>query len=290
MLVTALLWYTVCCLPAQHPDQVDNKAEIDTAMTGITNFLVKIGFAGWDFMGHLGFALEASSFLFTDIIHLRLCYITANTLLVLYAVLSLGWVEGTTVLMWSAALVFVNIVQLGRFWWNQYATLSEDEEMLWKKCFGNMSQSEFRVLYKKGTLVTLGAGKSILKEGDKVTDLIVILSGECSVNLKNMRIATLRNYAFIGDLGVLTNEESAATVVTTKPTRFMKWSRMTLEGLSKRDPRMQVQLISTLGNQAATKLKLNAGKKADLAKIIANHDAETERSFKGPAAETTPLI
>merc|ERR1712031_147058 len=211
----------------------------DGAMRGAG---VQLSFYGWDLLGHLGFFLEAISFLFTEIVHLRICYAVANTLLVVYALLSLGWPEGVTTLIWSAALALVNMVQLMRIWWNQYATLSEDENVLWRKCFANMNQADFRVLYKKGQVQMAKEGQLLLQHGQEVTDLMVVLNGEVAVVVGEgegigMRVASLRNYSFIGDQCVLTNDVSTATYSAVKTTKYIKWSRMTLENMTKRDAR-----------------------------------------------------
>ncbi len=100
--------------------------------------------------------------------------------------------------------------------------------------FAGLSREALESLVQQLTLVQLGAGETLFREGDPGDALYVIVEGEVAVLSEGppqVEMARLSAGAFMGEVALMTDQPRSATVTATEDCELLRIDRNTLSGV-----------------------------------------------------------
>jgi len=109
-------------------------------------------------------------------------------------------------------------------------------------------------LAKQGAPCTVESGHLLFSKGDKGDALYVLLEGEVEVRTstaagKDVRIASLKPYAVIGEMAVLDGGLRSADICAIRKSRFLRISRDQAVAALESEPRALLKLIAELSKR-----------------------------------------
>jgi ATP-binding cassette subfamily B protein len=129
--------------------------------------------------------------------------------------------------------------------------------------FANLDRAYLKEI--AGALITerVPAGRTLIKEGEEGRRFYIVVRGKVSVSAKGSeggarRLATLEDGDFFGEIALLTNSATTATVETLTPSTFLALQREQLDHLMRRHPGLAVQVRRTLESRRAETFALDA--------------------------------
>lgn len=208
-----------------------------------------------DWLGNLGFALVAASFLVKDIMLLRVLSVIANIVLIIfnyYAPAEPLWV----VIWWSVIFLLINLVQIGLLFKERSGVhFSEEEKELHETLFRNFSGVELMKLLRVGQWMNAESKTVLLREGEACNQLVLLYHGSATVKVADKRIAQVNDGAFIGDMEFLTQKPASETVITDSAVRYLAWSTDELRSLFARNPGLYLNVQALFSMDLARKLE-----------------------------------
>ena len=109
-----------------------------------------------------------------------------------------------------------------------------------------------------GALITerVPAGRTLIKEGEEGRRFYIVVRGKVSVSTKAVddrirRLATLEDGDFFGEIALLTDSPTTATVETLTPSTFLALQREQLDNLMRLHPGLAEQVRRALENRRA---------------------------------------
>jgi CRP-like cAMP-binding protein len=115
--------------------------------------------------------------------------------------------------------------------------------------FKKVSREDLEPLYNEGSYVYYSPNDVIFKEGDPGKDLFVIVSGTVQVTTKGKKgvveLAHLTRGAFLGEVGILTEQPRTATVVALSDVEMIKLPGEKVREIMNKYPRVK-KLMQTV--------------------------------------------
>lgn len=99
--------------------------------------------------------------------------------------------------------------------------------------FADLNDEDLRVIATFAGETSVSDGEVLVREGDFSYDLIAIEEGSADVRRDGEVVATLGPGDFFGEIGVMTNQMRAATVVATSRMRLVTLSTWDLKRMRK---------------------------------------------------------
>jgi hypothetical protein len=123
--------------------------------------------------------------------------------------------------IWSAALVTLALVLVGRKLWRDSAVrFTPDEQHMMDSLFDGLPRSRARHLVDQGVWISGKAGDTLTREGEPVDHLYYLAEGDARVFCRGVEVGHCGAGDLIGELTVLSGETATATVTLTCPSRF----------------------------------------------------------------------
>jgi hypothetical protein len=130
-------------------------------------------------------------------------------------------VGDTAEAIWSAALVTLALVLVGRKLWRDSAVrFTPDEQHMMDSLFDGLPRSRARHLVDQGVWISGKAGDTLTREGEPVDHLYYLAEGDARVFCRGVEVGHCGAGDLIGELTVLSGETATATVTLTRPSRF----------------------------------------------------------------------
>jgi CRP/FNR family transcriptional regulator, cyclic AMP receptor protein len=98
--------------------------------------------------------------------------------------------------------------------------------------FSQLSDEEAKRLAAFATETSIAEGQILMKQGDYSTELIAIEEGSADVLRDGRKIASLKEGALIGEMGLLEREPRNADVIATSPMRVIKLTHWEIRRMS----------------------------------------------------------
>jgi hypothetical protein len=169
-------------------------------------------------VGHASYVLLVLSMMMRRITVLRL-FVIASALIAMFS--QVIWLKDPVGVFWEAMLVLVNVVQLLIVYFeNRLAQFSPEETAFCEKRLGNLDRADCRRLLNKGLWVTGQAGAVLTCEGEAVSHLIYLASGEVEIQSGGKTVAKCAPGAFIGELTVMDGEPATGTSFVGQEARY----------------------------------------------------------------------
>lgn len=207
----------------------------------------------WEF--HAANALLLVSYAVKEILWLRLVMCFA----------SLGFIAAMAVadplppavaFAWQGVFLAINLARLVQLIHERRAVpLPPDARRLASSVFAGLRPRALLRLLAVGEVVDHAAGVSVVRRGEALACLTVVIDGRARVQLDSERSVELGQGSFIGELGYLTGKPAAADVTAATALRVVRWPFDALRGHLDANPDTRTAMQLVLGADLASKLR-----------------------------------
>ena len=209
-----------------------------------------------DWVGNLSYLMLAASYLVTNMYWLRSLAIVALGLEGVYFFFSADtplWVA----IAWAAVFVAINLVQLLIMARNRMRVrLSLEARGLHEQRFGKLGRVDFDHLVRAGRWRDVPPGTVLVREGEPVEDLCLLLAGAARVDSGGRPIATIEAGSFVGEMSFLSGEAAAATVTALDACRVFAVRQNRLRDLLRTHGEIRGVLQELFGHDLVRKLRI----------------------------------
>lgn len=115
--------------------------------------------------------------------------------------------------------------------------------------FGGLSKKSLTEVAKIADEIDLAEGKVLIKEDDPGRQFFVLLDGEAVVRRKGRKINTMKAGDFFGEISLVTERPTTATVTLTEPSTALVISRPAFRRMLLSQPGVQLQVLEALADR-----------------------------------------
>lgn len=112
--------------------------------------------------------------------------------------------------------------------------------------FQDLSLNQVHQLLNSGHKVNYQKGKILCKEGDKSTDMLILLAGELVIRRKNKELTSVTPVEIVGEMGLITGLPRSAQVEVTKDATLILINKMKFDVLLKRDATVATKIYRNM--------------------------------------------
>ncbi|MCA9130988.1 MAG: cyclic nucleotide-binding domain-containing protein [Planctomycetales bacterium] len=200
---------------------------------------------------HIANVLYLLSYSVRDIFWLRILTVTAMLCLSGCYVQSGEY----TALMWQAAFLTINIGQIGLLIYERRPVqLNSAQRKLLEGPLSTMTPRQVKRFEQKADWRIYAVGETLLDEGRRSENLILLLSGQAEVHSGDRRIAVLNAGQFAGEMSFLTRGLTTARVTASQPVVCALWPERYVAELMEREQDLGTALQAALGIDLVKKL------------------------------------
>jgi len=202
---------------------------------------------------HVANVLYLFSYLVRDILWLRILTVIAASCLIPF------FYSRPEPLMapiyWNLLFTGINLVQIYILLLERKPVqLNEEEQQLYRMVFRALKPREMLKLLKLATWTTATSGQRIIEQDATLNNLMVVYSGNASVQVGEKEVAKLKDGQFMGEMSYLTDSKTNASVVAQTPLRYVSWSKDQLRNFLGRNPDLRATLQMILGVDLVAKV------------------------------------
>lgn len=117
--------------------------------------------------------------------------------------------------------------------------------------FEECSKSDLAKIGKISDEIDLKEGKELIREGELARQFFILTDGRADVRRKGRKINTLGPGDFFGEIGLVTDRLTTASVTTTTPVRALVITRASFKSLLRDWPAIQLKVLSALAQRVA---------------------------------------
>ena len=117
--------------------------------------------------------------------------------------------------------------------------------------FSECSKRELAQIASVADELTFGAGRTLIEEGRRGREFIVVLDGAVDVRRRGRKLPKRGDDSFFGELALLTNAPRSATVTTTTPVRALVITDRAFRRLLETSPSIQTKVLRSLAERLA---------------------------------------
>jgi hypothetical protein len=203
---------------------------------------------------HVANALYLCSYLVKDILWLRVLTVVAG--LVLLAYYALMPVPLWPAIAWNLVFTAINLRQIQVLLLERRpVVLRPDELRLYQLAFRRLTEREFAKLLAIGQWRDVGVGERLVRSGETLHDLIVLVSGRVRVEADGRTLAELRSGCLVGEMSFVTGQAPRADVVAMEPTRTVSWQDEVLRKLLGTNAELRAAVQQVIGEDLISKLQ-----------------------------------
>jgi Cyclic nucleotide-binding domain len=204
---------------------------------------------------HVANAIYLVSYAVKEIFWLRLITVFAGLL----TIVTLARMQPSTprdLMAWQLVFFAINsarFIQLVHE--RRPVRLPPDARRLAATVFQNLRPRELLRLIEVGETQNHEPGAHVIRRGDALEYLAIVVDGTARVELANQRIVELSHGAFIGELSYLTGKPPAADVTAATALRVVRWPAASLRAFLATNPDTRTAMQLVLGADLAAKLR-----------------------------------
>lgn len=174
-------------------------------------------------IGHASYVLLIASMLMTRMVWLRILAIGSG---VLAAVYSAFWLDDPVSVFWEMLFVLTNVGQLTiTSYLNRRTRFTTEERTFYEIAVPGLEPAHARQLLQAGRWVDAEPGAVLTRQGERVSDLVFITSGEARVEVDGQLVGSCATGDFVGEISVSTGIPATATVTAVAPIRYLAFER-----------------------------------------------------------------
>ncbi|MBN8998481.1 MAG: cyclic nucleotide-binding domain-containing protein [Rhizobiales bacterium] len=205
-------------------------------------------------IGNIAYIVVAISWLLTNILWLRVAAIVGMSFEVVYYLLQPG--DGLwTSIGWDAVFISINLVQLAILLRDRMSLkLSREERVFLAPVLDRLDKAQIARMLRTGGWKTLEPGTEMTREGQPVTDLVLICSGRAEVRVRDALVAHVGPGVFIGEIAFTTGRSATATVNVVEESRVLALDQAKLRQLCSQDQQIASAIYALVGGGLADKM------------------------------------
>ena len=115
--------------------------------------------------------------------------------------------------------------------------------------FAGCSKSELQKIASLADELDLGEGATLIREGERGREFIVIAQGTVRVTRNGKQLRELGAGDFIGEIALVADVPRTATVKATSPVRLLVVTDRALRGLLEQMPSLAKKVLQSLGER-----------------------------------------
>ena len=115
--------------------------------------------------------------------------------------------------------------------------------------FSGCSKAELQKIAALADELDLGEGATLIREGERGREFIVIVDGSVDVTRKGKTLRTLGSGDFIGEIALVADVPRTATVTSSSPVRLLVITDRAFKSLLERTPSMATKVLQSLGER-----------------------------------------
>jgi CRP/FNR family cyclic AMP-dependent transcriptional regulator len=115
--------------------------------------------------------------------------------------------------------------------------------------FAGCSKAELQRIASLADELDLGDGATLIREGERGREFIVVVEGTVDVTRKGKKIRELGAGDFIGEIALVSDVPRTATVTATSPVRLLVVTDRAFRGLVEQMPSIATKVLQSLGER-----------------------------------------
>jgi CRP/FNR family cyclic AMP-dependent transcriptional regulator len=115
--------------------------------------------------------------------------------------------------------------------------------------FGGLSKRDLSAVARIADELDLPAGKELIREDESGRQFFILLEGEAVVRRRGRKVNTLGPGDFFGEIALLSERPTTATVVTTEPALVAIITRASFDRLMRTSPQVQLKVLKALAER-----------------------------------------
>jgi CRP/FNR family cyclic AMP-dependent transcriptional regulator len=115
--------------------------------------------------------------------------------------------------------------------------------------FAGCSKSELQQIAQHADELDLGEGATLIREGERGREFIVVAEGTVSVTRGGQTIRELGSGDFIGEIALVVDRPRTATVTATSPVRLLVVTDRAFSRLLEQVPAISLKVMQSLGER-----------------------------------------
>jgi CRP-like cAMP-binding protein len=212
----------------------------------------------WEF--HAANVLFLVSYAVKDILWLRLVVCVASVA-TMAAMAAAAPSPPAVAFAWQSVFLVINFARLLQLVHERRSVpLGPDARRLATSVFAGLRPRALLRLLAVGEVVDHAAGAEVVRRGQSLDHLAVVVEGRARVQLETTQAVELGDGAFIGELSYLTGKPPGADVVAATPLRIVRWPCAALRDHLEANPDTRTVMQLVLGADLASKLRGRANR------------------------------
>lgn len=211
-------------------------------------------FAWADFPGHVSYTLIAVSYWLTDIYWLRVTAVIGLFFEIIYFRFSGGNMHAG--IGWDVIFILINLYQIYRLVAERRMLARvQDLHLLKQGVFSGLEDGQLARLIPSGSWKNFEPGSVLVREGEKVQQLVLVCAGEADVAVRGESVARIAGGSFVGEMAFATGHPASATVTAARSLRAFVFEMEGLRRLVGEDESVASALHTVIGRDLAAKLR-----------------------------------
>jgi CRP-like cAMP-binding protein len=115
--------------------------------------------------------------------------------------------------------------------------------------FAGLSKRDLQRVARIADEIDLREGKALISEGDAGRQFFILLDGSADVRRKGRKVNTMSPGDFFGEIALLSDRMTTASVTTTEPSRALVITRASFRSLLRDEPAVQLKVLQALADR-----------------------------------------
>jgi CRP-like cAMP-binding protein len=115
--------------------------------------------------------------------------------------------------------------------------------------FAGLSKRHLQQVARIADEIDLREGKELISEGYSGREFFVLLDGSAEVRRKGRKVNIMSPGDFFGEIALLSDRLTTATVTTTEPSRALVITRASFKSLLRDEPAVQLKVLQALADR-----------------------------------------
>jgi CRP-like cAMP-binding protein len=117
--------------------------------------------------------------------------------------------------------------------------------------FEECSKGDLAKIARIADEIDVPEGKELIREGELARQFFILTDGQADVRRNGRKVNTLGPGDFFGEIGLITDRLTSASVTTTTPARALVITRASFKSLMRDAPNIQLKVLSALAQRVA---------------------------------------
>ena len=184
-------------------------------------------------VGNIEYILLVISMMMTSMVWLRTLAIASGIAGFVY---SAWWLHDPIGVFWEITFTLVNVAQLALIKYrNLVARFSPEDKDFYDRIFPRLEPWQMRRVLKTGQWLTGPAGTELTRQGELVSHLCYLHSGNLEVRVNSFPVGLCDPKSLIGEISIASGQPATATVSARDEIRYLALEREALHKLMKAD-------------------------------------------------------